>query len=115
MYKTALDRKWGLLMFGEKRVVDNWVFLLGLDKLYRDAMKDHEVGELLPCARRVAQALEVFTGDDPVEGYYTESPELTEYFCLVRALQMVRESSKPKVTSLPEFGRLFFNIGILCI
>ena len=80
--------------------------MLGLDKLYCDAMKGHEVGELLPCARRVAQALEVLTDDVPVEGYYTESPELTEYFCLVRALQKVRESSKPKVTSLPEFGRL---------
>jgi len=93
-------------MFGEKRVVDNRVFLLGLDKLYRDAMKGHEVGELLPCARRVAQALEVLPDNVPVEGYYTESPELTEYFCLVRALQKVRESSKPRVTSLPEFGRL---------
>ena len=93
-------------MFGEKRVVDNRVFLLGLDKLYRDAMKGHEVGELLPCARRIAQALEVLPDDIPVEGYYTESPELTEYFCLVRALQKVRESSKPKVASLPEFCRL---------
>lgn len=93
-------------MFGEKRVVDNRVFLLGLDKLYRDAMKGHEVGELLPCARRVAQALEVLPADIPVEGYYIESPELTEYFCLVRALQKVHESSKPRVTSLPEFGRL---------
>jgi hypothetical protein len=26
----------------EPRVVDNRVFLLGLDKLYRDAMKEHE-------------------------------------------------------------------------
>ena len=93
-------------MFSEKKVVDNRVFLLGLDKLYRDAMKGHEVGQLLPCARRVAQALEVLPDDVPVEGYYTESPELTEYFCLVRALQKVPESSKPKVTSLPEFGRL---------
>jgi len=93
-------------MFGEKRVVDNRVFLLGLDQLYRDAMKGYEVGELLPCVRRVAQALEVLPGNVPVEGYYTESPELTEYFCLVRVLQNVPESSKPRVTSLPEFGRL---------
>jgi len=93
-------------MFGKKRVVDNRVFLLGLDYLYRGAMKGHEVGELLPCARYIAKALEVLPGDVPVEGYYTESPELTEYFCLVRALQNVPESSKPKVASLPEFGRL---------
>jgi hypothetical protein len=93
-------------MFGEKRVVDNRVFLLGLDQLYREAMKVHEVGELLPCARRVAQNLEVFPGNVPIEGYYTESAELTEYFCLIRALQNVPESSKPKVASLPEFGHL---------
>ena len=101
-----LDRKRGLLMFGEKRVVDNRVFLLGLDDLYRNAMKGHEVGELLPCARRVAHALGVPPRDVPVEGYYTESPELTEYFCLVRALQEVHESLKPGVTPLPEFDRL---------
>jgi len=93
-------------MFGEKRVVDNRVFLLGLDDLYREAMKGNEVAELLPCARRVAQALGVPPVDVPVEGYYTESPELTEYFCLIRALQDVQESSKPVVASLPEFGRL---------
>ena len=93
-------------MFGEKRVVDNRVFLLGLDYLYRDAMKGHEVGQLLPCARSVAKALAVLPGDVPVEGYYTESPELTEYFCLVRALQEVHESSETRVKSLPEFGRL---------
>jgi hypothetical protein len=101
-----LDRKRGKRMFGEKRVVDNRTFLLGLDNLYRDAMKGHEVSELLPCARRVAQALEVPPADAPVEGYYTESIELTEYFSLVRALQNVHESSKPRVSSLPEFCRL---------
>ena len=93
-------------MFGEKRVVGNRVFLLGLDCLYRDAMKGHEVGELLPCARRVAQALGVHPADVPLEGYYGESPELTEYFYLVRALQEVRETEKPVVASLAEFGRL---------
>lgn len=93
-------------MFGEKRVVDNRVFLLGLDVLYRDAMKGREAGELLPCARRVAQVLGVPVGEFPVEGYYAESPELTEYFHLVRSLQAVDESSLPRVESLPEFGRL---------
>lgn len=93
-------------MFGQKRIVDNRVFLLGLDKLYRDAMKVHEAGELLACARRVAQALEVIPGTPPVEGYYAESPALTEYFRLMRALQGTHELSKAKVMSLPEFGRL---------
>lgn len=93
-------------MFGEKRVVDNRVFLLGLDALYRDAMKGHEAGELLTCAQRVAQILRIDPEDIPVEGYYTESAELTEYFCLVRALQQVHESSMPAVDSLREFDRL---------
>ena len=42
-------------MTTEQRIVDDRVFLLGLDKFYRDAMKRHERGELLESARRVAQ------------------------------------------------------------
>lgn len=37
-------------MSTERRVVDNRFFSLGLDGLYRDAMKEHERGELLGCA-----------------------------------------------------------------
>ena len=46
-------------MLSDCRVVDNRVFVLGLDKLYRDAMKQHEREELLLCARRVAEVLQV--------------------------------------------------------
>lgn len=94
------------LMFRERRIVDNRTFLLGLDKLYRGAMKRHERGELLNCARRVAAALRVAPADVPVEGYYTENHQLTEYFRLMRALQLVDEESTPTVASLPEFRRL---------
>lgn len=93
-------------MFGERRVVDNRTFLLGLDKFYRDAMKRHESGELLNCARRVAAALNIGPASVPVEGYYTESNELTEYFRLMRALQTVGDKSTPTVASLAEFHRL---------
>ncbi len=93
-------------MFGERRIVDNRTFLLGLDKLYRDAMKQHERGELLQCARRIAAALEVERAAVPVEGYYAEDPQLTEYFLLMRALQAVGEERAPVVLSLPEFQRL---------
>ena len=93
-------------MLTERRVVDNRVFLLGLDKLYRDAMKRHERGELLSCARRVSEALRVTPANVPVEGYYTEDRQLTEYFLLVRALQDVDESATSSVDSLPEFQRL---------
>ena len=93
-------------MFNERRVVDNRVFLLGLDKLYRDAMKRHESGELLMYARRVAEALQVGPADVPVEGYYAEDERLTEYFRLVRTLQDVDEGKTSSVDSLPEFQRL---------
>jgi hypothetical protein len=93
-------------MFFEHRVVDDRTFLLGLDKLYLDAMKQHERGELLRCARRVAGALNAIAAKGPVEGYYAEDQQLTEYFQLVRALQEIDEKFAPTVTALPEFQRL---------
>jgi hypothetical protein len=93
-------------MFEERHVVDNRVFLLGLDNLYREAMKRHERGELLMCARRVAKALSVAPSNAPVEGYYAEDELLTEYFRLVRALQGVDEGKTSSVASLSEFQRL---------
>jgi hypothetical protein len=93
-------------MTTERRVVDNRVFLLGLDELYRDAMKEHERGELLGCARRVARTLRVSPANVPVEGYYSEDAELTEYFRLVRTLQTVETGATTTVASLPEFQRL---------
>ena len=86
--------------------VDNRVFLLGLDELYRDAMKRHERAELLVCARRVADALRVTPADVPVEGYYAEDQQLTEYFRLLRALQDVDECRTAEVAALPDFRRL---------
>ena len=93
-------------MFGERRIVDNRTFLLGLDKLYRDAIKPHEREELLRCARHVAAVLHVPPKNVPVEGYYTEDQLLTEYFSFMRALQSVDEERTRAVASLPEFQRL---------
>lgn len=90
----------------ERYVVDNRVFLLGLDKLYRDAIKQHERGELLTAVRCVTSVLQVAPANVPVEGYYPEEQELTEYFRLVRALQEVDESRTAEVSALPEFQRL---------
>lgn len=90
----------------EQRVVDNRVFLLGLDDLYREAMKPHERGELLACAHRVSEALDVGPANVPIEGYYTEDADLTEYFRLIRALQGVSAAAEPSVSSLSEFQRL---------
>jgi len=89
-----------------EHVVDNRVFLLGLDELYRNAVKKHEQGELLACARRVASVLNVLPAVVPIEGYYTEHPDLTAYFRLMRALQQVPLKRAFEVESLPEFRRL---------
>jgi hypothetical protein len=89
-----------------RRVVDNRVFLLGLDERYRDAMKKHERSQLLECAERVAAALHQPPADVPIEGYYAEEPALTKYFRLMRALQRVPLSREAEVEQLPEFQRL---------
>jgi hypothetical protein len=94
------------IMFREKRVVDNRVFLLGLDELYRELMKRHEREELLHCARRVTEVLHEPAASVPIEGYFTEDHFLTEYFCLLRALQDVPKDRTHEVVSLPEFQRL---------
>ena len=90
----------------ERATVNNRVFLIGLDEFYREAMKLHERDELRACAKHVASALSVSIADVPVEGYYTESEQLTEYFLLVRTLQEVDESRAADVNSLPQFQRL---------
>jgi hypothetical protein len=90
----------------ERLVVDNRVFLLGLDELYRESMKTHERGELLICARETANALSVAPADVPIEGYYTEDEGLTEYFRLVRALQGLSSDRSKEVADLKGFQRL---------
>ena len=57
--------------FTPQIVVNNRVFLLGLDELYREAMKQLESGRLLDCARSIARRLRVRPAKGPVEGYYT--------------------------------------------
>jgi hypothetical protein len=89
-----------------ERLVDDRVFLLGLDSLYRNAIKKHERTELLTCAQRVATVLKVMPLDVPVEGYYNEHAELTVYFQLIRALQTVPMERVSEVQSLTEFHRL---------
>jgi hypothetical protein len=90
----------------KRLVVDNRVFLLGLDELYRELMKTHERGELLVCARAIATALSVEPADVPIEGYYIEDAALTEYFRLVRALQDVSSGRSREVADLKGFQRL---------
>ena len=88
------------------RIVDDRTFLLGLDALYRDAMKEHERNELLGCAQDVAATLKVEPANVPIEGYYAEDPDLTTYFRLLRALQRQPAMRKAEVESLSQFRRL---------
>lgn len=87
-------------------VVDNRVFLLGLDELFREAMKRHERDELLRCARETARTLSIDAVDVPIEGYYSEDERLTEYFRLVRGLQGVPRGRETEVAGLASFQRL---------
>lgn len=87
-------------------VVDNRVLLLGLDQLYREAMKQQERGELLDCARRVAEKLGVPPADVPIEGYYGQDSALSEYFRLMRGLQDIPSAARDAVAGLAEFRRL---------
>jgi hypothetical protein len=89
-----------------EHIVDNRVFLLGLDQLYRTRMKRHESTELLTCAHAVAATLNVPPVDVPIEGYYGETTKLTEYFRLIRALQCVGDESAGRVARMGEFQRL---------
>lgn len=90
----------------ERRVVNNRVFLLGLDDLYRMAMKRHEKEELLQCARDTARVLGVGPADVPVEGYYSEDATLTEYFLLMRTLQDVPGVREAELRSVAGYSRL---------
>ncbi len=88
-------------------VVDNRHFLSGLDSLYRDVMKIAEATDLLQCARTVCDELHLTIDDTiPVEGYYTENAELTEYFLRMRALQAVDRSRSAEVQTTSALERL---------
>ena len=84
-------------------LVDNRVFMLGLNELFRDAMKQFESSRLLQSARGVATALHMTPGRFPIEGYYADTPKLREYFSLMRTLQELDKTEEDKVRDLSEF------------
>lgn len=93
-------------MMTEIRKVTNRVFLVGLDELYRTAMKRHERDELLNCAEQIAGDLSLAPADVPVEGYYSEDESLTRYFRIMRALQAQSKDRAPEVRATDALGRL---------
>lgn len=87
--------------------LDDRAFLLGLDHLYRQAVKQLESETLLPLARNVAGTLGVAPANLPIEGYYGETAALTEYFRWMRALQLEDQSREAAVKDLTAFRDLF--------
>jgi hypothetical protein len=90
----------------DKLVVTDRVLVLGLDGVYRADVKKHESSILLSCARTVARALKVDPAKGPIEGYYVESEQLSEYFQLARALQATEVDRRCEVERMPTFCRL---------
>lgn len=111
-------------LFGRKNAdpvgiatINDRQFVLGLDDLFREHMKAFEVSTLLPLARRIDRGVGGPIPDVPVEGYYTESNELREYFTIVRKLQNTEAGKVPadaladlstlsRVLSSRAFGRI---------
>ena len=89
-----------------ERTVDDRTFMLGLDRLYREAMKRHERAELREAAGRLLAVLAVAPSSGPVEGYYVENAELTTYFRAMRALQDVDADRIPDVKGNTDYERL---------
>jgi len=69
-------------------------------------MKKFEANYLLAAAREVSRVLQVGQASVPVEGYYAETPELTEYFLLMRTLQGIDESEIKIIDNLAAYQLL---------
>lgn len=67
-------------------VVDNLQYFRAVDAQVRKHMKRFEAG-LLPIARQAVKDAGFGVKGVPIEGYYHETPELKEYFTLIRTLQ----------------------------
>ena len=78
------------------RVVDDRVFLLGLDEMYRNVIKVHERGELLECASRVAQMLQV----EPETGNHRSLLNLEEGKLLSRVKKLHKASNDFAIRTL---------------
>ncbi|XVJ69584.1 MAG: hypothetical protein HEQ39_07925 [Rhizobacter sp.] len=58
------------------------------------------------CAKETASALAIAPANVPIEGYYAEDEQLTEYFRLMRALQRVPRHLEPNVFAVEGYKRL---------
>ncbi|MEM8857978.1 MAG: hypothetical protein AAGD96_06635 [Chloroflexota bacterium] len=97
--------------FGENvetiiRKLDNRSLILALDHLYRESMKWYEVDTLLGQTKELLERLSIQPGNFPIEGYYTESKELTEYFLNMRTLQRTEETRAFEVEASEAYKNL---------
>ncbi len=70
----------------QKLVIDDIQYFRALESEVRDGMKSFEIS-LLPVAEQAVKDSGFSVGTYPVEGYYHEKPELTQYFNCIRTLQ----------------------------
>lgn len=89
------------------REVNNRELVLGLDYLYRKAMKVFEVEKLLPLSKRLLKVLNAPKLEVPIEGYYGESEGLKEYFITMRSLQDLSKEDSLKVESSDDYKTLY--------
>lgn len=88
------------------RTLDNRALLIALDNLYREQMKTYEEDVLLPASRQLVKQLELPIAQVPIEGYYHESAELTEYFLTMRALQACARQHAQVISHMPAYQLL---------
>ena len=89
-----------------ENIVDNQKFLLALDYLYREHMQKFEITHLLPAATELVEQLKSRIKPVPIEGYYNESEELSDYFLKMRALQATSISQKSLVENTEAYQLL---------
>ncbi len=87
-------------------VVDDRVFVLGLNELFRAEKQEYETAVLLPHAERLVAALRLPLLDVPVEGYYYQSEDLRRYFLLIRTLQNAEKQPMPDAAAETALERL---------
>jgi hypothetical protein len=97
-------------------VIDDCRFVIALTEFFRDRFRIYETDTLLPLARDVAKRLGIRPLDVPVEGYYAETEELSEYFRLVRGFQQEKIERCSVPQSLRELRAVFLSgfMGRVC-
>lgn len=77
--------------------------LLGLDYAFRERMKRFEINSLLPASRSLMSKLHIKPVNCPIEGYYSELPELSEYFFNTRSLQSLDDSMATSLSTHQDY------------